>query len=156
MSLRNQRGFSLIELAVVVLIAGLVLAFTTPSINRYLIKARLRDAGSRVAGEMRLARQKAVTNSSHAYFAPVLATNTYLVGERRWLGGSTFSGITWKGPFALPSTVRFSTAAWGALPFFWYTPDGRPTTSGFVRLVSTVGPPDTVTVNVDLSGSVWK
>ena len=60
MSLRDQKGFSLVELAVVVLISGLILAFTMPSINRSLTQARLRDSASRVAGEMRLARQKAV------------------------------------------------------------------------------------------------
>ena len=108
MSLRNARGFSLIELMVVVLVAGLILAITTPSINRYLMGARLRDAASRVAGEMRLARQKSVTNNSRNRFWVASGFNYYYLGEDRWRGvpGSPYAPTQWKGPFYLPSTVR--------------------------------------------------
>jgi prepilin-type N-terminal cleavage/methylation domain-containing protein len=161
MSLRNEKGFSLIELAIVVLVAGIVLAFTTPSINRFLVQARLRDAASRVSGEMRLARQKAVTNSSRTWFLPANNSNVYWMGEQRWTGGnvenaSSFATTTWKGPYTLPSTVRIIQANWGGLTYFWYAPNGRPVASGSMKLVSTVGAPDTLTVNVDLSGSVWR
>lgn len=165
MSLRHARGFSLIELMVVVLVAGLILAITSPAINRYLMGARLRDAGSRVAGEMRLARQKAVTNNSLNRFWVAPGFNYYYIGEQRWQGGTTpYTAIQWKGPFYLPSTVKLIQPDWNGLNYFWYTPDGRPTTfaasgpvSGSVKLVSTTGmPTDTLTVNVDLSGSVWQ
>lgn len=167
MSLRRQQGFSLIELAVVVLIGGLMLAFTTPAINRYLNEARLRDAGSRIAGDMRLARQKAVTNSSRMWFWAGNGTTDYWIGEQSWTGGladtsSSFAATVWKGPYTLPSTVRIVNANWNGLNYFWYRPNGRPetighpTTSGSMLLVNTVGVPDTVTLNVDLSGSVWK
>jgi prepilin-type N-terminal cleavage/methylation domain-containing protein len=160
---RHAKGFSLIELTVVVLIAGLVLAISTPALNRYLLDARLRDAGSRIAGEMRLARQKAVTNNSRNWFYTVAGTNYYWIGEQRWMGGSTFGPTVWKGPIYLPSTVRVLTPNWAGYNYFWYTPDGRPSTtaatgpvSGSVRLMNLAGTPDTLTVNVDLSGSVWQ
>ena len=161
MPLRNQKGFSLIELAVVVMIAGIVLAVTTPSINKALLKARLRDASSRIASEIRLTRQKAVTNSSRAWFYTVNGTNQYWLGEQRWVGGATsnsasFAAIDWKGPYNLPSTVRVTQANWASLNYFWYTPDGRPVSAGSMKLVTTAGDPDTVTINVDLSGTVWK
>jgi prepilin-type N-terminal cleavage/methylation domain-containing protein len=168
MSVRNQKGFSLIELAVVVLLAGLVLAISTPAINRYLLQARVRDAASRVSGEIRIARHKAVTNSSRAWFYTVNGTNQYWLGEQRWSGGdaslkamaadtvSAFSSIQWKGPYNLPSTVRVVQANWGGLNYFWYTPNGRPSQSGSMKVISVAGDPDTVTINVDLSGAVWK
>lgn len=156
MPLQDKRGFSLIELAIVVLIGGLVLAITTPSINRYLIHARLRDSASRFAGEMRLARQKAVSNNSRAWFWTWNGSNYYYVGEQRWLGAQLWGGTVWKGPYYLPSTVRVIGANWGGLNYFWYTPDGRSNASGLVRLTSTMGEVDTLTVNVDLSGSVWQ
>ena len=167
MSLPDQRGFSLIELAVVVLIAGLVLMFTMPSINRFLIEMRLRDARSRIAGELRLARQKSVTNTSRTWFVASVGTNTYFVGEQRWNGSNPDSSIgfgttQWKGPYALPSTVRIAAANWAGLNYFWFTPKGQPTNnatstpvSGTLTLVSTVGAPDTLLLNLDLSGSVW-
>ena len=169
MSLRNTRGFSLVELAVVLLIAGLVLAFSMPTINRTLTQQRLRDSAARVMGEMRTARQKAITNNSRAWFYAFPSTNYYYVGEQRWVGGLTnldasFGAITWKGPYYLPNTVRIVSANFSGPNYFWYTPKGTPgtsglpngPTSGLMRLASTVGAPDTVAVNVDLSGSVWK
>lgn len=156
MSSRDQRGFSLIELAVVVLIGGLILAITTPSINRYLTKARLRDSASRFAGEMRIARQRAVSQNARVWFWTYNNSNYYYIGDQRWLGASSWATTVWKGPYYLPSTVKVVGANWAGLNYFWYTPDGRPMTSGSVKLVSTVGAPDTATVNVDLSGSVWQ
>jgi prepilin-type N-terminal cleavage/methylation domain-containing protein len=156
MSLRDKRGFSLIELAIVVLIGGLVLAITTPSINTYLVKARLRDSASRFAGEMRLARQRAVSNNSRSWFWTWNGSNYYYIGEQRWQGATSWGTTVWRGPYYLPSTVKVLDASWANLNYFWYTPDGRPMSSGSVRLVSTSGAPDTVQVNVDLSGSVWQ
>ena len=162
MSSKDQRGFSLIELAVVVTIAGLVLAFVTPSINRYLLHARFRDAAARFAGEMRLARQKAVTNNSRNWFWTYPGTNYYYLGEQRWLGGGSYSGLTWQGPYYLPGHVRVVNPNWGGYNYFIYYANGRPmsaigtATSGSVALASTQGEIDTITVNVDLSGSVWK
>jgi hypothetical protein len=115
-----------------------------------------------------VARQKSVSNTSRTWFLAVTGTNTYFIGQQTWKGTSPDSSIgfnttAWKGPFALPSTVRIVSANWGGLNYFWYTPKGQPTntasstpTSGMVTLASTVGAPDTVRINVDLSGSVWK
>ena len=57
----NRRGFSLVELAVVLTISGLILAIGTPGLIRYLNSARVRDSARTLAEEMRLARQKAVS-----------------------------------------------------------------------------------------------
>ena len=163
MSLRNQKGFSLVELAVVLVISGLILAFSTPSLNRYLQQARLRDAASRIAGEMRLARQKAVTKNNKIWFWTWGNVNYYWIGEQTWQGGSTWSGTTWKGPYYLPSTVVVKNPNFGGLNYFWYKPDGLPWNGnpetrapGTVTLISTAADPDTIRINVDMSGSVWQ
>lgn len=156
MAVRDRRGFSLIELMVVVLVGGLILGITMPSINRWLVEARMRDAAARIAGEMRLARQKAVSKNSRTWFWTVNGINYYWMGEEVWQGGTSYSTIQWRGPYYLPSTVRLSTPNWGGLNYFYYTPNGRPTNSGSVRVVNIQGTPDTVTVNVDLSGTVWQ
>jgi prepilin-type N-terminal cleavage/methylation domain-containing protein len=164
---KNQKGFSLIELAVVVTIAGLVLAIVTPSINRYLLNAKLRDAASRFTGEMRLARQRAVANNGRYWFWTYPGVNYYWIGEQRWIGGNanlaaSYSNVTWKGPYSLASNVRVLNPNWGGYNYFIYWANGRPmtpantATSGSVKLVTVQGVPDTITVNVDLSGAVWK
>ncbi len=156
MSLRNQKGFSLVELSVVVLLAGLILAFSTPSLNRYLTEARLRSSASRIAGEMRLARQKAVSNNSKMWFWTWGDVNYYWIGEQRWQGGSGWGSTQWRGPLYLPSTVLVKNPNFGGINYFIYSPDGRPSASGTMSLISTTANPDTIQINVDMSGSVWQ
>lgn len=156
MPLRNPRGFSLIELMVVIVIGGLILGLSMPSLNRYLIGARLRDGATQIAGEMRLARQKAVSNNSRAWFWTANNINYYWMGEERWQGGTSYATIVWKGPIYLHSSVRLVTPNFGGLNYFYYQPSGRPTNSGSVKLVTIQGAADTIAVNVDLSGTVWQ
>ena len=156
MSLRNQKGFSLVELAVVLVISGMILAFSTPAISRYVNKARLRDSASRIAGEMRLARQKAVTKNNKIWFWTWADVNYYWIGEQTWQGGTVWSSTIWSGPFYLPSTVLVKNPNFGGLNYFWYTPDGRPSGAGSMTLISTAANPDTIQINVDMSGSVWQ
>jgi type II secretory pathway pseudopilin PulG len=143
-------------MAVVVLIGGMILAFSTPAINRYIIEARLRDSANRVAGEMRLARQKAVSKNNKIWFWTWADVNYYWIGEQTWQGNSTWTNPVWRGPYYLPSTVLVKNPNFGGLNYFWYTPDGRPSSAGNMMLISTSAFPDTVQINVDLSGSVWQ
>ena len=63
----DQRGFSLAEMAVVVMISGIILAISAPNLIRHLNRQRVHDAAHLLADEMRLARQKAVTNGTRNY-----------------------------------------------------------------------------------------
>lgn len=162
----RERGFSLIELMVVLGLAGTILAFSMPTINRYLHRARLRDSVNRVMGEMRLARQKAVTNNSVVWFWMADNTNYYWIGEQRWTGGTNYTPTLWKGPYYLPSTVVIRSPNFSAYNYFYYKPDGRSWTgavppngiaaAGTMRMIGTAGVRDTITVNLDLAGAVWK
>jgi prepilin-type N-terminal cleavage/methylation domain-containing protein len=155
---KRQEGFSLVELAVVLVVAGIVLAIGAPPMIKYLNAQRVRDSARLLSDEIRIARQKAVTNGTRNWVYTSWGTNSaqYFTGIQNPLGGGAWSSTVWRGPIDLPSSTKMISANFSGFQYFWYEPNGRPNTSGLVKVVSTQpAVTDTATINVDLSGSVW-
>jgi prepilin-type N-terminal cleavage/methylation domain-containing protein len=57
----NARGFSMIELLVVILITGMLLAFMVPAFSRYRASLRAKQAVAQLTRDLRGARQRAIT-----------------------------------------------------------------------------------------------
>ena len=162
---RNQ-GFSLVELAVVLVVAGLVLAIGAPSLVTYLNSKRVSDAARVLSNEMRVARQKAVTNGTRNWVYTQWGTgaNQYWTGIQTSNGTGGWNATVWTGPIDLPARTKQIQANFSSYTSFAFEPNGRPIdasvaagrTSGLVKVISTMpSVTDTITVNLDLSGSVW-
>jgi prepilin-type N-terminal cleavage/methylation domain-containing protein len=69
---RNSRGFSLVELAVVMVILGIMFATGVPSYLSYRRSQELKGAASNIASQIRLARATAImtgrTQRFHLYY----------------------------------------------------------------------------------------
>jgi prepilin-type N-terminal cleavage/methylation domain-containing protein len=165
---KNRRGFSLVELAVVLVVAGLVLAIAAPGVVRHLNAQKVRDAARTLADEMRLARQKAVSNGTRNYVYTQwgVTQNEYWTGVSTQLANGTWTSPLWRGPIALQSRTRQVGANFSNYVYFFYDPSGRPrqpigglnppASSGSIKVISTVpSVTDTAVVNLDLTGSVW-
>jgi len=158
MRLSNRNGFSLVELAVVLVIAGIILAIGAPPLVRYLEKQKVRDGARQLAGEMRLARQRAVTDNCRGWIwcGYSTADRYYYWGLQKKNTAGAWLTTVWHGPFYLPGNVKQVTPTFGGTNSFYYNANGRPNASGSVKFTSAnAAVVDTVTVNLDLAGGVW-
>ncbi|MFE8032189.1 GspH/FimT family pseudopilin [Thiohalocapsa marina] len=81
----RRRGFTLVELLVVLAIAGLLLAVTPPLITAALPGVELKAAARRTAGGLRLAREAAIASGRDAAWVIDIEDNRYRIIS----GGST-------------------------------------------------------------------
>ncbi|WP_246155916.1 GspH/FimT family pseudopilin [Thiohalocapsa marina] len=75
----RRRGFTLVELLVVLAIAGLLLAVTPPLITAALPGVELKAAARRTAGGLRLAREAAIASGRDAAWVIDIEDNRYRI-----------------------------------------------------------------------------
>ncbi len=143
---RAPRGFTLIEMTVVILVIGVIAAFSLPTYLRFNRSLQLKGTVQNLAGQLQLARQRAIatgaTQMIHLY------ANNYGVDFHVHNTGQPPTGL-WKFPKGV--TYLWSTGTLSESKVQMY-PDGRADRSGMVILQTTDGLRDTV--NVQLSGLV--
>jgi prepilin-type N-terminal cleavage/methylation domain-containing protein len=146
----RQRGFSLVELAIVLVVMGLLLSFSIPSFRRLSASFQLRGAAENVAGQLRLARERAIATGVEQ---PIHIPNstTYHI---HYQSPANVISTTW----TLPNGVTFTNPTVGA--WYYMAPDGRyyqnlahtATGSNVIVLSNSRGALDTV--SVQLSGLI--
>jgi len=67
MYLKNRKGFTLLELILVILILGIILAIALPGFQRPLAHHRLYAAGREMVSEIRQLQQRALAEEKHSY-----------------------------------------------------------------------------------------
>ncbi len=140
MRTRSSRGFTLVELAIVLVIMGLLLMFSIPAYQKFTASTNATGAANNVAAQFRLAREKAIDTG---------APQTLV-----FHGGATYSarqGGTTVASWTLPHDVAFRWAA-GTDSTYTFGTDGRSDRSGLVILQNSRGFRDTV--SVQMSGLV--
>ena len=144
--IRGARGFTLIEMSVVILILGFIAAFSVPALLRLNRSLQLKGAVQNLAGQLQLARQKAMATSKPQIMH--LFQGTYGVDYHIHNTGEGPTGM-WK----FPKDVNYVWSA-GTLTGQMVTmnADGRADRSGMVILQTLGGLADTI--NVQLSGLV--
>jgi len=145
MQSKRERGFTLIELGVVVLLMGIVLGFSIPAFLNFGRTNDLKAAADNMASQIRLARERAMStsNDQHFHFSYLYVGYNYAVHPNNPIGAYTY--------FKLPRTVTYSPATFGTT-FFMYK-DGRASASQIIKLVNAARQ-DTATVSVEMSGLV--
>ena len=87
--MRRNRGFSLTEVLVVLVIVGILAAIAAPSLRAVIRRERVRGALNRVAGDLHYARMLAVRSGQRTVvrFAPApecAGSGRTPIGSRRW------------------------------------------------------------------------
>ncbi len=133
----NQKGVTLIELIVVMVIIAIGAALTTPNIGGWLRNYRLRSATRDVASAMRLAQLKSVSNNTQYRVTFDTINDNYIVEYLTTGGGWVGEG----GTQTLPTGVKFNTTFGGNVTTF--SPNST-ATDGNVTLNNTKGSIKTV------------
>lgn len=79
--MRSARGFTLVELLVVLVIASLALGLVATSISRNISGAEMRTAARKVAASLRYTRTQAILSKSEQVFLVDIENRTYQAGS---------------------------------------------------------------------------
>lgn len=135
MSRAQTSGFTLVEMAVTILVLGMLFAFSIPAFQSVNASYQLKGATENLAAQLRLAREKAMATGTDQpmHWAPGFMSSDYHI---HFASGYVPPTGKWK----LPRGITFYT--WGIHPIM--TRDGRISGSGLVILQDTRGTRDTV------------
>jgi general secretion pathway protein H len=81
---RCAKGFTLIEIIVVLALAGLLLALVPPRLSGALAAAEIRSAARELASALRYARSRAVTRHAEVVLTVDTERRRYRVSDSRW------------------------------------------------------------------------
>lgn len=137
MRMRSAQGFTLLELTMVVVVVGVVLAASIPSFSSYRRSYELRTATESIASQLRLTREKAMVSDS---LQTMHFTLDYLNSDYHIHNGTVVSP-----KWSLPEGITYYWGA-GTASVFRMTRAGRCMDSGFVIIQSSSGRRDTVSV----------
>jgi prepilin-type N-terminal cleavage/methylation domain-containing protein len=135
---RSSSGFTLVEIAVTILIMGLLLALSVPTIQSLSGSYTLKGNSEAIAGQLRLAREKAIATGVDQ---PMHFNAGYMNSDYHIHYASGWIPAKW-------SLSKGITYYWGAGTMSAYTlqKDGRSDVSGMVILQDPRGNRDTISV----------
>ena len=155
---RRVAGFTLVELSIVLVIFGIVSAVALPGLNKFLRSVELNNAVNNSATRLRVARQKAITES-----------NTYKCWLNFWSkewgwwdddnsDGMWVSTERWDPGSPLPDWITVTNSATNPMTNFWtdFSPNGSANQSftlvytnsdGYSRSLSVIRSTGMVTVH---------
>jgi prepilin-type N-terminal cleavage/methylation domain-containing protein len=104
---RRERGFSLVELLIVVAIVVILAAVAAPNIGQYIRNYKIKGAAQLVAGELQAARSRAIMSNANAgvSFVVVDFQSYRIVQEDVEVGGEGRLGALRKLPLGITFVV---------------------------------------------------
>ena len=124
----------MIELMLVVSVMGIILASSFVSLQHGMPSHELRAASSKMAAELRLARQKAIAENNNYTITFDPATDSYNVWDDDGSDGYHAPGETVR-TIHLSETLQLGTIAIGASNSVTFRPNGSADKGGYVEIV---------------------
>jgi type II secretory pathway pseudopilin PulG len=144
-TMRRDRGFSLVEMVVIILILGMMLALGIPAMRGFTESNRLRGSTENIAAQIRLAREKAIGTGVEQTFHFYLDTHD---ADYHIHNIFTPPGPLW----SFPKGIVYDETPADDLDTLRLKRDGRASPAGVIVLRDSRGVRDTI--NIQLSGLV--
>jgi prepilin-type N-terminal cleavage/methylation domain-containing protein len=136
-NLQHERGFSLIELMVTIVVFGLLIGFSVPSYQTYALTQKLRGTSENLVQTINLQRSRAMATGQSV-------TINFNTGAP---AGWTVMSANRQNQMALPNGITYASANPATLTL---ARDGTVNNSGLVVFQNRTGTQDTV--SIQLSG----
>lgn len=134
-------GFTLLELAVALAVAGLLALASVPAITRYIQDYRLEGAASNIVGDIRLCRHKAVAEANNYIIVLDPDDDSYSIIDDDDNNGVSDHGEQVIGPVDLPGGMDLRNGPWLAFPDdeLILRPNGTANATGIITIRSKAG-----------------
>ncbi len=129
----EERGFSLVELMVVMIITSIILACSFVSLQHGMPGHELRATSSKLASELRLARQKAVAENNNYMIIFDPSSEIYTIWDDDRSDGYHSAGEAVR-IISLPEDIEFGVVNIGASNSVTFRPNGSTDKGGFVEI----------------------
>jgi prepilin-type N-terminal cleavage/methylation domain-containing protein len=130
----RRKGFTLLELVVVMGLLVLIGSFTIPTYQVLLSQLQLSSAVDQVAGQIRLAQQKTVTEQSIYGVTFTSGANTIPL----FLYNTSNGNKTTQSTISLPTYITIDTVSFSNNADVRFATSGAPNYSGYLTLKDTV------------------
>lgn len=136
--LRSNRGFTLVEMMIVVLLMGLMLAFAVPALRRLGNSQGLKGAKENIISQVQMARARAISTGvdQPIHFYPGTFGYAYHIHP---VGAATASV-----GFQFPNGVNYGSSSFSAAVTM--QKDGKASNSLVIPLVNAQGVRDTIAI----------
>ncbi|MFB3925265.1 MAG: GspH/FimT family pseudopilin [Syntrophales bacterium] len=142
----HSRGFSLVELIVVIGIIATALAIVYPAFHGYIRNTNLRSAAREVASDIFFVREKAISENRRYRITFDVAANNYTI-EQGTSAGGPYTLVQVKPVSSFGSDIRLTNAAFGGDAAIVFQTRGT-AEAGSAVLTNSRGSTATVTTNM--------
>ncbi len=143
--MKRTAGFTLVELAVLMVVLGIMIAIAVPSVQKTIDSYRLKTAAAEMATNIRLAGQESISRELEYRIEFNIAGNRYTVFQMVYGGDVEIECVEIRDQVSMTGTGFSSNQ-------LIFGKQGRPSESGDITLTSDLG--QVRRVSVDESGRV--